>query len=71
MVFGALIRSLFIHNYESAAVCLLTPALFLVPSFPEGALKVEIAPLLEGILYCFIFAAEILGALHNYCTAPI
>ena len=68
MVFAALIRSIFIHNYESTAVCVLTLALFLIPSFLEGALKIEIAPLLEGILYCFIFAAEILGELDHYYT---
>ena len=72
MVLAALIRSIVIHNFESAAVCLLTLALFLIPSFLEGALKVKIAPLLEGILYCFIFAAEILGELdHYYTTIPI
>lgn len=68
MVVAALIRSIVIQRYESAAVCALTLVLFLLPSFLEGALKVEIPPLLEGILYCFIFAAEILGELDNYYT---
>ena len=72
MVLAALIRSIIIGNYEGAAICVLTLALFLIPSFLEGALKVEIAPLLEGILYCFIFAAEILGELdHYYTSIPI
>ena len=69
MVLIAMIRSIIIGNYEGAAICLLTLALFLIPSFLEGALKVEIAPLFEGILYCFIFAAEILGELKHYYTA--
>ena len=72
MVLAALIRSLVIHNYEGAVTCLLTLALLLIPSFLEGALKIQIPPLLEGILYCFIFAAEILGELdHYYTTIPI
>ena len=72
MVVAALIRSIVIQHYESTAVCALTLVLFLLPSFLEGALQVEIAPLLEGILYCFIFAAEILGELdHYYTTIPI
>ena len=72
MVLAALIRGIVIHHYESAVLCALTLALFLIPSFLEGALKIEIAPLLEGILYCFIFAAEILGELdHYYTTIPI
>ena len=68
MVLAALIRGVIIGNYESVAVCLLTLALFLIPSFLEGALKVEISPLFEGIIYCFIFAAEILGELDHYFT---
>ena len=72
MVLAALIRSLIIGNYEGAVTCLLTLVLFLLPSFLEGALKVEIAPLFEGIIYCFIFAAEILGELdHYYTSIPI
>ena len=71
MVFAALIRSLFIRNFEGAAICLLTLALFLIPSFLEGALQVNIPPLFQGIIYCFIFAAEILGELdHYYTTFP-
>ena len=36
MVLAALIRSILIHNYEGAAVCLLTLVLFILPSFLEG-----------------------------------
>ena len=69
MVVIALIRSIIIQHYESTLVCVLTLALLIIPSFLEGALKIRIAPLLEGILYCFIFAALILGELDNYYTA--
>ena len=68
LVFATLIRSLIIGNYESAGVCLLTLALFLIPSFLEGALRMKISPLFEGIIYVFIFAAEILGELAHYFT---
>ena len=68
MVLAAMIRSIIIQNYEGAATCLLVLALLLIPSFLEGALKIQIPPLLEGILYCFIFAAEILGELDHYYT---
>ena len=68
MVLVALIRSILIHNYEGAAVCLLTLVLFILPSFLEGSLQVEIPGLFQGIIYCFIFAAMILGELHNYYT---
>ena len=68
MVLAALIRSLFIRNFEGAIICLLTLALFLIPSFLEGVLLVDIPPLFQGIIYCFIFAAEILGELDHYYT---
>ena len=68
LVIVVMIRSIFLKNYESTAVCVLTLLLLLVPSILEGVLKVKIPPLLEGILYCFIFAAEILGELGNYYT---
>lgn len=72
LVFVALVRNIMIQNYEGAAVCALSLALFLIPSFLEGALKVEIAPLFEGAIYIFIFAAEILGELkHFYTTYPM
>ena len=72
MVVGALIRSLMLHNYEGAVTCLLVLALFLVPSLLEDILKVKLPALFEGIMYCFIFAAEILGELdHFYTQIPI
>lgn len=72
MVLAAMIRSIIIHNYEGAATCLLVLALLLIPSFLEGALKIQIPPLFEAIIYCFIFAAEILGELaHYYTKIPI
>ncbi len=68
----AMIRSIFIGNYEGAAICVLALLLFLVPSFLEGAMKINISPLFEGIIYCFIFAANILGELaHFYSHIPI
>ena len=50
MVLAALIRSIIIHNYEGAAVCLLTLVLFILPSFLEGSLQVEGGYLDIGIL---------------------
>ncbi len=67
-----LVRSIFIRNFSAAAICLITLILFLVPSFLEGVLLVDIPPLFQGIIFCFIFAAEILGELgHYYTKIPI
>ena len=66
------IRTIILHNYEASITCLLVLALFFVPTLLEETLKIKIPALLEGIIYCFIFAAEILGELgHFYTQFPI
>lgn len=72
LIVAVMIRSIFIGNYEATATCVLTLLLLLLPSFLEGALRVNIPPLFEGIIYCFIFSANILGELaHFYAHIPI
>ena len=67
-----MIRSIVIGNYEGAITCLLVLALFFIPTILEDALKIKVPALFEGIIYCFIFAAEILGELgHFYTHIPI
>ena len=68
MVIIALIRGIIIKNYESAALCALTLVLLILPTLLEGVMKIHIPPLLRAILYCFIFASEIMGELENYYT---
>lgn len=63
-----MVRSIFIGNYEAAATCFLSLLLFLLPSFLEGAMKISIPPLFEIIIYCFIFAANILGEVAHFYT---
>ena len=66
------IRSIILHNYDVTATCLLVLALFFVPSLLEETLKIRIPALFEGIIYCFIFAAEVLGELgHFYTEFPL
>ena len=66
MVVLTLIRSLVTHNYENAATCILVLLLFLLPALLEDLLNVEIPPVFEGIIFGFIFAAEILGEINAY-----
>ena len=63
------VRCFFTRNYEGFALCLLSLILFLLPSFFEETFKLEIPPLFEGIIYLFIYAAEILGEVNHYYTA--
>lgn len=69
LVIAALVLSLVRKQYENAALCILSLVLFLLPAFFEKQLKIEIPPLFEGIIYLFIFAAEILGEVNRFYTA--
>ncbi|MDO5401174.1 MAG: hypothetical protein Q4F17_09385 [Eubacteriales bacterium] len=56
----------FNRNYENVFLCLLTLALFLLPSLIERRLKIDLPDTLEIIILLFIFAAEILGEIRAY-----
>ncbi len=71
LVIVAAVRHTMQGNYEATATCILVLALFLVPSIMEEKLQMRIPPLFEGIIYVFIFAAEILGEVnHFYVRIP-
>ncbi len=71
LVILTLVRCILTRNFEGAALCILSLFLFLLPAFFETRMKIEIPPLFEGIIYCFIFAAEILGEVnHSYVLIP-
>lgn len=63
-----LIRSAFMGRYENVFVCVLALVLFCVPMALEKRLAIDIPPVMEGIIYCFIFAAEILGEINSFYT---
>lgn len=62
------IRAAFMHRYENMFVCILSLVLFCVPMMIERSLDIDIPPLMEAIIYCFIFAAEILGEINSFYT---
>ena len=66
LVILTMIRGFLTRNYETVGVCVLALVLFLIPAFFERRFKAEIPPLFEGIIYLFIFAAEILGEINNF-----
>lgn len=71
LVMLAMVRAIMNGNYNGAFICLLSLILFAVPSLMENGFKIKIPPLLEAIIYLFIFAAEILGELnHFYVVIP-
>ena len=66
LVILSLINSILDREFESAMVCVLVLTLFLIPSFMETRFKIEIPPLFEGIIYIFIYAAQILGEVNDF-----
>ncbi len=68
LVIAILIRSIWVGNLESAAICILSLVLFLIPTFMERQLHVEIPAAFQIIIYLFIFAAEILGEIDRFYT---
>lgn len=55
-------------NYEHLFLCVLTLLLFCVPMVIDRTLGIDLPPVLETIIYCFIFSAEILGEINSYYT---
>lgn len=68
LVLVILFRSIYVKNYEHAALCLLSLVLFLLPAFASGTFKWEIPGLFQCIIYIEIFAGEILGEIGHYFT---
>lgn len=62
------VRQAFVGNYENLFMCVLTLLLFCVPMFIDRRLGIDLPPLLEAIIYCFIFSAEIMGEVNSYYT---
>lgn len=53
-------------NFENVFLCVLTLILFLVPTFIERKIHIDLPDTLEVIILLFIFAAEILGEIQAY-----
>lgn len=68
LILITLIRSAFMGLYENVFVCILSLILFCVPMILEKRLAIDIPPVMEAFIYCFIFAAEILGEINSFYT---
>ena len=66
LVIVTLVRQIMLHNYESSFLCLLTLLLLYVPSLVQVQLHIELPPVLEITVLCFIFASEILGEINAF-----
>ncbi len=66
VVFVVMLDQIRLGHYENVFLCILTFVLFLIPSFIERRIHIDIPDTLEAIILLFIFAAEILGEIQSY-----
>lgn len=66
LVVVVMVAQFFNGNFENVFLCLLTLILFLVPSFIERKIQIDLPDTLEVIILLFIFSAEILGEIQAY-----
>ncbi len=66
LVVISLILQLYRGEWNNAFLCILTLILFTIPTIIKKKFKVELPSVLEGIIYLFIFSAEILGEINNF-----
>lgn len=66
LVILVMIVQLLNRNYENVYISVLTLVLFILPSALERRLKIDLPDTLEIIILIFIFAAEIMGEIHEY-----
>lgn len=62
----AIIVSFLRGDYESVFICILSLILFMIPTFVEKNLGIDVPDPLEIVILLFIFCAEILGELQCY-----
>ena len=66
LVILMMVLQIFNKNYENVFLCVLTLLLFIVPSFIQVNLRIELPSALKITILLFIFAAEILGEIQAY-----
>lgn len=66
LVIAVMILQIFNREWYDVFLCGLTLILFLIPSFVERRLHIDVPNVLEVIILLFIFSAEILGEIQEY-----
>ena len=66
LVIISMIRQIILGEISNAALCLLSLILFTVPFWIQEKFKITLPSVLEIIILCFIFSAEILGEINNF-----
>ena len=66
IVIGIIVFNIVQGHWESLMTCVLTLILFLIPSFIENKMKIDVPDVLEVILILFVFSANIMGELGSF-----
>ena len=66
LVIFSMIRQILRGDFSNAFLCVLSLFLFTIPTFLQKKFKIKLPNALEIIIYLFIYAAEILGEMHNF-----
>ena len=66
LVVAVMILQITNREWYDVFLCALTLTLFLIPSFVERRLHIDVPNVLEVIILLFIFSAEILGEIQEY-----
>ena len=66
LVIGILIRAILLRRLDQVLYCALALIEFMIPSFVEKRLKIELPSALEIVVLLFIFAGEILGEIGEF-----
>lgn len=67
-----LIREVYLQDWNNVFTSILTLVLFMVPSFAERRLKIDLPNAIEITILIFIFAAEVFGEIGEfYINVPI
>lgn len=66
LVVAVMVAQIWNQNWNNVFLCVLTLILFMIPSFVDKQLHIEMPTTLEIIILLFIFSAEILGEIQEY-----
>ena len=66
LVIAILARAIFLNRWDQVFYCALALVEFMIPSFVERRLQIELPSTLEIVVLLFIFAGEILGEIGEF-----
>jgi hypothetical protein len=66
LIIVTMIISILQRDAFNVMMCIAALLLFTIPAFLRETLKIELPGLMEGIIYCFIYAAAIMGEIQNF-----